>query len=456
MTDSEINVRDDLTNSDDKPSEISRRDFIAATAAGATALGVSSAFAQEASSSGGNESYEYIVVGAGMIGAATAWYLSQSSSGVAVIGDAEPEDPSEHEGAFASHHDSSRFYRTLDPQRTWAIASDRSMRRYSDLEKESGIKFHKPGGNLRVYPPEQAAGTYFSIEQMKKVANEEGLEVEYENYDNSNSIMRDFPYFSFPEGLHANYETSKTAGIMDPRKQIQAHLKLARAEGAEVMEGYVVSVEPGKNGVQVTTSDGRSLKGKKVVLACGAWTNALLKKKLHLTNSGVTVLLAELSDADFTRLYDEQPCLMYGVPPGDPMRNLYYHIPAVEYPNGKRYMKLGLFSPLDFFGGIEDMNAYFQVGGSAIAAGIYKDMLGEVMPSVRPLSYGHAPCVQCTTPTHYPYIDELESGVFVATGGNATAAKCSDELGRFTANLMITGEWDDKEIPASDFKAIYA
>ncbi len=456
MKKSDKSGRDDLSQLQDGSVGISRRKFIAtaaSTAAGASVLGAVPTFAQEGTSSGPrSESYEYLVVGAGMVGAATAYYLSKSSSGVAVIGMEEPTDYSTHDGPFSSHYDASRFYRTLDPRRGWAVAAYRSFPRFPALEEESGIEFHKPTGNLRVYPPNKTGGEYFDFDLMDKAAA--GLKVETRTYPNAKSLSEDFPYLSFPEGVQGHFETGETAGVLNPRKLIAAHLELAKRQGAELMQGQVVSFDSGKNGVDVTTADGRHIRARKVVLACGAWTNALLQRPLAVTLAALTVLMAEVTDADAERL-DAQPCLIYSVPPKDPFLTLFYMIPAVEFPDGKQYLKFGLSAPMTIVANFDELNEFFQLGGSEIAANLYLETLKHVMPSVAPQSHFHKPCVVSVTPSHYPYIDEVEPNVYVAAFGNAAMAKSSDEFGRLTARLVETGNWDDGDILAEDMKATY-
>ena len=401
----------------------------------------------------GEDSFEYIVVGAGVVGAASAYYLSQSSSSVAVIASGEPEDYSTHDGPFASHYDSSRFYRTLDPLRGWALAGHRSSQRFRELEQASGIEFHKPVGNLRVWPPEKAIGMYFAVDAMDEVGRE--FDVTAEKYSSTESLANDFPYYSFPDGVVGYFETGETAGVLDPRKLIAAHLKLAGEQGAAIIDGHVVSVESEKNGVEVKTKDGHSYIARKVLLATGGWTNSLLKRSLSVTLAGLTVLMSEVSDDQFARL-DGQPPLIYRVPPKDPFITLFYKIPAMEFPDGKQYLKQGLFTPMPLFDDVAEVEEFFQLGGSEIAANVYRETLKQVMPDVEVQSSFHKPCMVSITGSHYPYIDTVEPGVYVAAFGNGSIAKSSDEFGRLIAGLVETGTWDDPDFAAEDFAAVYS
>ncbi len=67
---------------------------------------------------------------------------------------------------------------------------------------------------------------------------------------------------------------------------------------------------------------------------------------------GLTVLMAEVSNAEAARL-NAQPALMYRVPAKDPFQTLFYMLPAVQFPDGKRYLKQGLFAPMPLLSDLE-------------------------------------------------------------------------------------------------------
>jgi len=47
------------------------------------------------------------------------------------------------------------------------------------------------------------------------------------------------------------------------------------------------------------------------------------------------------------------------------------------------------------------------------------------------------------TATEHPYLGFVDDGVAVAIGGNGSAAKSSDELGRLAASLFADDGWTD-------------
>ena len=55
----------------------------------------------------------------------------------------------------------------------------------------------------------------------------------------------------------------------------------------------------------------------------------------------------------------------------------------------------------------------------------------------------------------YPYVDQLDEGLFVCAGGCGSAAKSSDEIGHMGALLAQHGAWS-YDLPASTFQAVKA
>jgi len=95
-----------------------------------------------------NEDFDILIIGAGMIGAAAARYLSASGARVGVIGPAEPADRHTHTGVFASHYDQGRITRIIDADPVWAGWAQRSIAAYPEIARRSGIDFHAKSGGL--------------------------------------------------------------------------------------------------------------------------------------------------------------------------------------------------------------------------------------------------------------------------------------------------------------------
>src|SRR3546814_5595646 len=107
-----------------------------------------------------NENFRFIVIGAGMMGAAAARHLAQRVDGVALIGPGEPEDYRSHEGVFASHYDEARITRRFDADLLWATFAARSIERYREIEEGSGIRFYSEAACLFAGPEPGSLADY--------------------------------------------------------------------------------------------------------------------------------------------------------------------------------------------------------------------------------------------------------------------------------------------------------
>merc|ERR1719436_1949793 len=79
-----------------------------------------------------------------------------------------------------------------------------------------------------------------------------------------------------------------------------------------------------------------------------------------------------------------------------------------------------------------------------------------MLPNVTLLSWRPLLCVSDATPTLNPYIDILEPGWGICSGGNGWAAKSSDAIGHLAAQMMsLPGHWGpDPKLPREWFRAV--
>lgn len=82
-------------------------------------------------------------------------------------------------------------------------------------------------------------------------------------------------------------------------------------------------------------------------------------------------------------------------------------------------------------------------------------LMWTIFIGIQLLSHQGDCCVIVKTPSDRPYIDHIHSQLGVALGGNGTAAKSSDEIGRIAAVMMMKNIWDstlNKELFNVKFK----
>lgn len=389
--------------------------------------------------------FRYIVVGRGMMGAAAARHLARQADGVAVIGPDEPENRKTHEGVFASHYDEGRITRTIDPDADWARLANRSIARYAEIERESGIDVYSPVGCLVVGPKRGGADSY--IADVADAAAR--LSVETALLDDSGLKCR-FPFFAFPEGSEGVHET-KGAGHISPRRLVKAQSVLAEKAGARIIRQTALSVREENGLAVIRTAEGETFTAEKALLATGGFSIAenLLAAPVHLTVRGRTIAFFEVSEADVASL-SAMPSLIVKAP--DDVDSIYL-LPPIRYPDGRYYVKIG-GDPDDLDLDREsDLRTWFRTDGRQSVGDHLTGIIQRLVPGLKPLSFSTGSCVTSYTPTGYPMIGYTASPrIAVLTGGNGTAAKSSDEIGRLGAELLLEGRIKDDGY-ATDFSA---
>jgi glycine/D-amino acid oxidase-like deaminating enzyme len=389
--------------------------------------------------------YEYIVVGKGLMGAAAARHLAAHSPGVALIGPDEPPDRAAHAGVFGSHYDEGRITRILDPDRIWALLAQRSIARYRDIERQSGIAYYHEVGHLAVGPRPDGAEDY--VARLHTVAQELG--VVYETYEPA-ALRERFPALAFAAGCVGLYQPH-TAGHVSPRAQVQAQTAVAAQQGATIIRATVHTVRQVDGGVEVSTEEGHTYRGARVLVATGGFSNTkqLLPIPLDLTVYARTIVLAELDHAQVEHLRG-MPSIIYR-PEAEAERC--YILPPIRYPDGKYYVKIGGGPRSRALHSFDELVAWFRSPGDAQEARQLTELLRTLLPQLRPVSLHTESCVTSYTRTGYPYADLLPGGrMGVLTGGNGSAAKSADEIGRMGAEMLRAGQWA-YDLDAAHFRA---
>ncbi|MBW9055424.1 NAD(P)/FAD-dependent oxidoreductase [Rhizobium mesosinicum] len=382
--------------------------------------------------------FRFIVIGRGMMGAAAAKYLARQTDGVAVIGPDEPEDRRAHEGVFASHYDEGRITRTIDPDRDWALLANRSISRYGEIAKESGIYFYTEAGCVGVAP---AGSDYLRDARQAAVS----LGVETVSLDEG-GLKSQFPYFAFPSSSAGIFE-AKGAGHISPRKLVKAQSLLAEKAGATVVRDYIISTREEGGAAVVTTADGDIYRAEKVLLAAGGFSISqnLLPQSVDMTVYGRTVTLFEVAEENAHR-FAGMPSLILDAP-----GIAIYLLPPIRYPDGRLYLKIGGDPDNLVLNNDKDMRAWFRNDGREVAREHFERIVARIVPELQARSISSASCAVSYTKSRYPMIGYTASPhIAVLTGCMGTSAKSSDEIGRLGAELLLAGRIKDQGY-ATDF-----
>lgn len=372
---------------------------------------------------------------------------------VCIIGPDEPANRKTHDGVFASHYDQGRITRILDPSLIWGTLARQSIEQYPAIETDSGIQFHHRVGCLR------------ATDVPEKVVPIDTVASEFEpphTRMNAETCKSKYPFLAFSDDFVA-WDEGGDAGYINPRALIQAQLKVAQDNGATILRNTVESINRQQDYVEIHTRAGGTIQASKVLLTAGGYTNTLLHKKLNLHTRSHTILLAEIPASEVERL-QSMPSIIATFNHPD-VKSLYM-LPPVVYPDGKTYIKLGASGPaeellpavehsLDATHSHDELLEWFRTDGREDIAGILKAAVHRMIPNLQTLSYHSVPCLLTYTAHGNPYIDQIDDGhIYVTTGGNGSAAKSSDEIGRIGARLTATDTWQS-DLNRDDFRAVY-
>ncbi|TRY67630.1 hypothetical protein TCAL_14685 [Tigriopus californicus] len=382
-------------------------------------------------------SFDIVVVGGGMIGSSVAKYLAKTSNlSIALIGPVEENQ----EWCHGAWFDEGRSTKIFDNSPYWQDLAVKSIRRYREIETESGVGFFSESGYM--YVTTSAAQNPKYTLRTAQTVHLTGNSCERVT---QSMFTNDFPYLSLPEA---------------------AQQKIALDNSCELVNEVVSSLTEVNGTFQIGTKPGHVFTAAQIVLANGAYANFLPNikvrnwdngtKKLDLTLRTQTVAYLELEKNEVDSKLSNFPSMTTSYQDG--LLDGSYILPPVEMPDGKWYIKLGhgdyFEHPIESLAEIEDWyNNHPQ--GDLEGVSELERYLKKILPNINFSSVHGGSCVTANTPGKLaPFIDEVSPGFFVAVGGSGHAAKSSDEIGRIAAHLVTKSEWTTN-IPQKYMKALW-
>ncbi|MDQ0689217.1 FAD-dependent oxidoreductase [Arthrobacter sp. W4I7] len=203
------------------------------------------------------DSSDFVVVGAGLAGAATAWQLASRGHQVALL---ERNVPASHAG---SSHGSARIFRYAYPDAFYTRAVLESKALWDGLADASGTSLITPCGAVD-YGPER------NPRLLASVLAGEGIEHELLS---AAEARRRWPQIAFDTEVlwHPG------AGVIDAEVVVNAMVKLAVGHGARLVTGWELqSVERTGAGYRLRSSTGETVDAGNVVISAGGWLPGLL------------------------------------------------------------------------------------------------------------------------------------------------------------------------------------
>jgi sarcosine oxidase len=211
------------------------------------------------------DSSQYVVVGAGLAGAATAWSLARRGHEVTVVERTEPAT------ADGSSHGSARIFRYAYTEQFWVDLVVRARAGFTELEKLAGQQLITPTDSLDF-------GSLRTPAVLAPLLEAAGVDHELLTAEQARERW---------PGIAADTDVlwHAGAGVIDAQSTVHALLAAATAEGARVSAQWPVgSIEKTATGYRVTAQDSQDIEGtrsidaERVVVAAGGWLPDLLDR----------------------------------------------------------------------------------------------------------------------------------------------------------------------------------
>jgi monomeric sarcosine oxidase len=171
---------------------------------------------------------------------------------------------------YCSSNDINRVFRYAygnDPGYTKMAVE--SLRLWRDIEKETGQELLIPSGLIMLEGEDENANKF--NESSFKTLIKLGLGAKlYEGSD----LKRRFPQFRADGGFFDPH-----GGVLLASKSLDSLASRARARGVKILEKQVISIRD-KSGLKIETSDGETIRTRKLVVTIGPWSNDLLRDTL--------------------------------------------------------------------------------------------------------------------------------------------------------------------------------
>jgi monomeric sarcosine oxidase len=346
--------------------------------------------------------YDVIIIGAGVMGSATAYNLALKNKKVLILDQYRANNNMNASRDYSRHfgldYGTDHFYTKLAVE---------SLKLWKLLEKNSGKKLLYESGALLLGENNQdyAMKSYQTIKRL-------GHKVDLLSKDQMKKRFNQF---------EAGYGVFDPHGqVIDARKTTQTFINLAVKNGAKLQENSQV-MKIGKG--FVVLKSGEKIKGSNVVATCGAWTKKLLPAIPIKTTKQQIIYL----EPQKLSRYQKQSFPMFAY-----LDKGFYGFPT----HGIQAVKISSHLP----GKIVDPD---DMGERKVDEGFIKkcrQFLRQYIPNLvtAKLVEGKV-CLYDTTPDKDFIIDRLKEGIFVGVF-SGHGFKFAPLVGKIMADLVIKGK----------------
>lgn len=347
------------------------------------------------------EHVDVVVVGAGLMGAASAWQLAQREVETLVLEQFEPAS------THGSSHGSARIIRRAYPQDDYVTLTGEAFELWHELERQSQRTLIRTLGGI-----DHGAGRDpMAISQALDRAN-----IAYE-------LLPAYEAESCFTGMRFDGPVlyQGDAGTLDSEGAVAALLQVAGQRGSQLRTGVsVTGIEPGEDDAVVHTDHG-DVRARWVVVAAGAWCEGLIGGLVPLP----TLRVSEHRVFHFPRI-DES--VQWPVTIHREVLDL-YHLPGGRDggPSDARKIAEHVGRPSD------PRRRDPQIDVAARERMV--DYVTRWLPGLVPAPFNETTCLYTRTPTEDFVIDRV-GRIVVASACSGHGAKLSPVVGRLVADQV--------------------
>ena len=213
--------------------------------------------------------YDVIIIGAGIMGSATAFQLTELGKKCLMI----DRFPLLHTNG--SSHGESRIIRKSYDEDHFAKLMASAYNLWHAIEQQYNEKFIVTTGGLDFGIENSDA-----MKKVEQILKQQGLEYELLN---NKEIMNRFPAFQLPDDFFGLYQAE--SGIILASKTLNFFQQKAHKKGLEIVTGEKVSLIKEEQDHLAVSTKSKTFKGKKVIICTGTWINEFFKnyKVAHRT-----------------------------------------------------------------------------------------------------------------------------------------------------------------------------
>ena len=204
--------------------------------------------------------FDIIILGAGGVGSAAAYYLAKTKQRVLLL---EQFEVNHKQGSSYGY---SRVIRYAYDNPIYINLMQAAYPLWFALEEEAGENLYVKTGELDFGSPEVP-----TLRQL--AASMDRAQLPYERLS-AKEIQQRFPQFKVEEKMEGLYQ--EDSGFLKASKCVLAHIRLAQKYGATVLgKTPVTKIKLANNKIEVQTSK-QTYNAEKIIVAAGSWTRRIL------------------------------------------------------------------------------------------------------------------------------------------------------------------------------------